>query len=216
MLFTGLSAKTALSSAASALAGAQSAILDGDVASAQISVQEASQETAKAHRQTSDIVWQAVSAVPWLGSPEGRDAVRRGRRPGGVRRAAEVRRGRPDAGRHHDQAADGSVDLARFAPVATQLAGAEQSMLAARDTMAGCRPAGARFRQRRRRPAQRQDRRGARPPASPRNCWRCCRRCSGSPAPSRTSWPSRARSRSAHRRFPGDVRADDGAGTASS
>lgn len=138
MLFTGLSAKTALSSAASALAGAQSAILDGDVASAQISVQEASQETAKAHRQTSDIVWQAVSAVPWLGSSpkavmlsaEAADQVVSGALPQfvGAAQTLDVTT---------IKAADGSVDLARFAPAATQLAGAEQSMLAARDTMAG-------------------------------------------------------------------------------
>lgn len=138
LLYTGLAAKTALSSAAGALAGAQSAILDGDVASARMSVQDASQETAKAHQQTSDIVWRAVSAVPLIGSSpkavmlsaEAADQVVSGALPQFVAAAQTL-----DVSTI--KAADGSVDLTRFAPAAVQLQAAEQSMLAARTTMRG-------------------------------------------------------------------------------
>lgn len=138
LLYTGVAAKSALSSAAGALSGAQSAILDGDVASARIAVQEASQQTAKAHKQTSDIVWRGVSAVPWLGSSpkavmlsaEAADQVVSGALPQFVNAAQTL-----DV--TTIKSADGTVDLARFAPAGAQLAAAEQSMIAARDTMTG-------------------------------------------------------------------------------
>ena len=101
-------------------------------------MQEASQQTAKAHKQTSDIIWRGVSAVPWLGSSpkavmlsaEAADEVVSGALPQfvGAAQTLDVTT---------IKSADGSVDLAVSPLPPAQLSAAEQSMLAARETMAG-------------------------------------------------------------------------------
>ena len=123
--YTGLQAKRALESAADALAGAQSALLAGDVEAADTAVTEASVLTTDARAKTSDPVWSVVGAIPYLGatprtvtlSSQAADDVISGALPKFVAAARVL-----DISTIKD--ADGTVDLARLPETSTQLASA--------------------------------------------------------------------------------------------
>lgn len=141
--YTGLRAKDALETAASALSGAQSALLEGDTAAANAAVTQASQLTGEARSATSDPVWKVVGAVPVLGATprsvtlatEAADEVVSVSLPQFVA-AAETLDVRTLKN------ANGQVDLARFPPAGAQLAAAEASLRDAEQIMADIPTAG--------------------------------------------------------------------------
>ena len=135
--YTGLQAKDALETAASALSGAQGALLDGDTAAANTAVTQASALTAEARTATSDPVWKVVGAVPLLGATPrsvtlataAADEVVSVSLPQFVSAAETL-----DVLTLKN--ADGKVDLARFPPAGAQLAAAEASLRDAESLMA--------------------------------------------------------------------------------
>ena len=129
LAYTGIKAKNALQSAATALSNAQSALLEGDAAAADQAVTKASTLTGQARRSTSDPVWKVAGAVPLLGaspkavtlSSQAADDVVSGALPQFVAAAKTL-----DISTI--KAADGTVDLSRFPPAGEQLAGAQGSL----------------------------------------------------------------------------------------
>lgn len=134
--YTGLRAKDALETAAGALSGAQSALLDGDTATANAAVTQAATLTGEARSATSDPVWKVVGAVPLLGATprsvtlatQAADEVVSVSLPQFVA-AAETLDVRTLKN------ANGQVDLARFPPAGEQLAAAEASLRDAEQLM---------------------------------------------------------------------------------
>ena len=137
LAYTGIKAKNALQSAATALSNAQSALLEGDAAAADQAVTKASTLTGQARRSTSDPVWKVAGAVPLLGaspkavtlSSQAADDVVSGALPQFVAAAKTL-----DISTI--KAADGTVDLSRFPPAGEQLAGAQGSLREAQSLMA--------------------------------------------------------------------------------
>lgn len=137
MAYTGLQARDSLESAATALAGAQSALLGGDVDQADLSITEAGVLTAKARSLTSDPVWKVAGAVPVLGNT-----------PRSITLASDaadsvINQALPDfvsAARILDfntlKSGDGRVDLGRFRPTAAELRKAQTTLESAQATMA--------------------------------------------------------------------------------
>lgn len=135
--YTGLQAKDALETAASALSGAQSALLSGDSAAADAAITQAATLTGEARSATSDPVWKLVGAVPVLGATPksvtlattAADEVVSVSLPQFVSAAQTL-----DIPTLKN--AEGQVDLARFPPAGQQLAAAEESLRDAEQIMA--------------------------------------------------------------------------------
>jgi hypothetical protein len=67
LTLTGLRARSDLNAARAELARAKTAISDGDIVAAKRAVADAGDKAKRARQSTSDIVWRAVTAIPFLG-----------------------------------------------------------------------------------------------------------------------------------------------------